>query len=366
MRIAFYSPRSTHLEPGLAQGGDPVFLHNLFAGLRQAGHEVEVVSQLNVHDVWRGRVSARRLLREALTVRKRVRSFRPEAWLVYKPSRTYPDIFGWWQRPRRYVLIGAHTWQSHRIPRRWRAILAWAYRRTLRRADLVTVLLPRTFERLLRYHGVERERLRLLFTAVPIPGSVPSQEEARGRLGLPLAAPIVLCTSRFTEPDSGQGKTKMILDLLSVAPALPPETLIVVGGDGPGRPEIERELDRLGLGDRVRLVGEVQREDTKWFFAACDVYAQPHPLDGPWLAVLEAQASGRPVITMRTRSGELTVDDGRSGLLADSIEGFGEQLAALTSDRQRCAAMGREARRFIADFHSIDVRVRQIEEVLDA
>lgn len=365
MRIAFYSPRSTHLKPGLAQGGDPVFLHNLFDGLRRAGHEVEVVSWLNVHDVWRGRVKARELLGEALSVRRRVRTFRPEAWLVYKPSRTYPDVFGWWQRPRRYVLIGAHTWQSHRIPRRWRALLAWAYRRSLRRADLVTVLLPLTLERLGNY-GVDRERLRLLFTAVPIPDDVPSQAEARSRLGLPLEAPIVLCTTRFTDPSGGQGKTEMVLDLLSVVPSLAPETLLVVGGDGPGRPQIELEVERLRLSDRVRLVGEVQREDTKWFFAGCDVYAQPHPLDGPWLSVLEAQACGRAVITMRTRSGELTVDDGRSGLLADSIEGFGEQLAALTSDRQRCAAMGREARRFIADFHSIDVRVRQIEEVLDA
>src|SRR5688572_11604314 len=181
-----------------------------------------------------------------------MKRFSPDAWLAYDTSRTYPDLFGWWQRPRRYVLIGAHTWQSRRIPRRWRAVLAWAYRRTLRRADLVTVLLPRTFERLLDDHGVERERLRLLFTAVPIPPTVPSQEDARRRLGLPLEAPIVLCTTRLTEPGSGQGKTEMVLDLLSVAPSLSRETVVVVGGDGPGRPRIEAEVERLALGDRVR------------------------------------------------------------------------------------------------------------------
>jgi glycosyltransferase involved in cell wall biosynthesis len=365
MRIAFYSPRSTHLEHGLEKGGDPIFLHDLFDGLRRAGHEVDVVSRLNVHDLWRGRVPVRTLLTEAFAVRRRMKSFRPDAWLVYKPSRTYPDVFGWWQRPRRYVLLGAHTWQSRRIPRRWRSGLAWAYRRTLRRADFVTVLLPHTLERL-RGYGVEPERVRLLLTAVPVPADVPPQEQARKRLGLPLDVPIVLCTTRFTTPDSSQGKTRMILDLLSMTPSLSPDVVILVGGDGPGRPAIEAEIGRLELGDRVRLAGAVDRADTRWYFAACDVYVQPHPLDGPWLSVLEAQAAGRPVITMHTRSGELTVDVGRSGLLARTIDEFGEHLQTLTSDRARCAAMGRMARQFIVGAHSIEVRVRQIEELFAA
>ena len=365
MRIAFYSPRSTHLEHGLEKGGDPIFLHELFAGLQRAGHEVEVVSRLNVHDLWRGRVPARTLLSEALAVRRRVKRFRPDAWLVYKPSRTYPDLFGWWLRPKRYVLLGAHTWQSRRIPRRWRSFLAWAYRRTLQRADFVTVLLPQTLGRL-RTYGVEPERARLLFTAVPVPADVPAQDDARRRLGLPGDVPIVLCTTRLTEPGSGQGKTEMVLDLLSVAPSLPADVLIVVGGDGPGRAAIEAEVRRLGLHERVRLVGAVDRAETTWHFAACDLYVQPHPLDGPWLSVLEAQAAGRPVVTMHTRSGELTVDVGGSGLLARTIDEFGEHVRALTSDRERCAAMGRRARQFILDEHSIDVRVRQIEELLEA
>ena len=363
MRIAFYSPRSTLLEPGLTYGGDPIFLHDLLAGLRSSGHEVEIVSRLNVRDVWHGRVTLRLLLREALAVRTRVKSFQPDAWLVYKPSRTYPDIFGWWQRPRRYVLLGAHTWQSKKIPRRWRTPLAWAYQRTLRRADVVTALWPGTLERL-RKRGVEPERSRLLFTAVPVPTQLPSQDDARSRLGLPPEVPIVASMTRFTSPDHAHGKTKMVLDLLSVAPSLPADALIVVGGDGPARPRIEMEVERRGLRERVRLLGEVHRSDVTSFFAACDVYAQPHPLDGPWLSVLEAQACGRPVVTMRTRSGELTVDAGRTGLLADTLEEFGSQLARLASDRARCASMGRAARQFISDFHSIDVRVRQIEELL--
>jgi glycosyltransferase involved in cell wall biosynthesis len=365
MRIAFYSPRSSLLQPGLAQGGDTVFLQALFSGLGQAGHEVEIVSHLDVRDLWCGRITLPSLCKEALAVRRRVRAFEPEAWLVYKPSRTYPDIFGWWQSPRRYVLLGAHTWQSRKIPPRWRGVLAWAYRQTLRQADVVTALWPATLERL-RKRGVDPERSRLLFTAVPMPNELPSQGEARRRLGLPNDRPIVLSMTRFTNRDDRHRKTDMVLDLLAVGPSLPADALIVIGGDGPGRGRIETEVERLGLRERVRLLGEVKRSDTTAFFAAGDVYAQPHELDGPWLTVLEAQSCARPVVTMRTRSGELTVDEGRTGLLTETLGEFGSQLAALVSDRQRCAAMGKAARQFIADSHSMDVRVRQIEELLDA
>ena len=364
MRIAFYSPQTSHLKPGLQRGGDPIFLQNLFTELRQRGHEIEVISDLNVRRLWKGDVPARSIVSEAIAVHRRVKEFRPDAWLVYNPSGSHPDLFGWWQRPRRYVLLAASRHQSKRMPRGWGSFLSWSHRRSLRRADFVTTLKPSSLERLLQY-GVEREKSGLLFTAVATPGSTPSQDDARKSLGLPLEAPIVLCTSRFTVPNGGQGKTKMILDLLSVVPSLPRDVFIVVVGDGPGRSMIEAEIRRLELGERVRLVGAVAHDDVGLFFAACDVYAQPHPLDGPWLSVLEAQAHGRPVVTMRTRSGALTVDDGRSGLLADTMDEFGDHLRALTSDRVRCASMGRAARQFIADFHSLDVRVRQIEELLD-
>jgi glycosyltransferase involved in cell wall biosynthesis len=362
MRIAFYSPHASHLRQEFAQGGDPIFLDGLFTELRRRGHEIEVISRLNARHLWKGSVSVRSILVEALAVRRRVKKFQPDAWLVYKPSRTQPDLFGWWQRPRRYVLFAAKMGKSGRVPRLWRPFFAWAHRRSLRRADLVAAARPPSFERLLR-HGVEPERLRLLPWAVPIWPMV-SQDEARRHLGLPRETAIVLCASRFTPLGSEQAKTEMVLDFLSVVPTLPPEVLVVLAGDGPGRPVIEAEVRRLGLGERVRLVGAVEHAEMRSVFAACDVYVQPHSLDGIWVSVLEAQACARPVVAVRTRSGALAIDDQRTGLLADTMDEFRDHLAALTSDRARCEAMGREARKFIARCHSIDVRARQIEEFL--
>jgi glycosyltransferase involved in cell wall biosynthesis len=363
VRIAFYSPRSELLQRGLAQGGDPVFLHGLFDALRARGHEIEVVSRLNVRDVWRGRVPFRDLVREVIEVRRRMRHYKPDAWLIYNASRTYPDLFGWWQRSQRYVLLAAHWWQSPKVPRRWRWILSFAHRRSIRRADAVTVFRAATRDRL-RRRGVVDSRLSILPPSAELVDAVPSQDDARRHLRLPREAAIVFCASRFTDRDDSQGKTQMMLDLLAVIASLPDGVLLVVAGDGPGRSRIEAEIEKLQLAERVRLVGAVDNTQVKWFFAASDLYAYPYPGDIPSVSVLEAQACGRPVVTMRTSSGELTVAEGGTGLLANTLEDFRRHLAALTSDRSRCAEMGARAREFVSYSHSTEVRARQIEELL--
>jgi glycosyltransferase involved in cell wall biosynthesis len=363
MRIALHVPRASYLEPG--SSGDPIFLHALIEGLRERRHEVEIVSHVDVRDYWRGRRSARRLLAEIVSVRRRLKRFSPDAWLVYGPSATYPDVIGWWQRPERYVLIATGIGKPERMPRPWRWVFANAHRRSLARADAVAVYRPKS-RKSLQERGVEDERIVVLPLASPGWDSVPPQADARRRLGLPLDAPIVLSVSRLPpgRSDGRPWKTEMVLELLAAGASLPPEALLVHVGDGPGRDRVEQEATRLGLDGRLRLAGAVDHPDAVWYFAACDFFAFPDLRDFPWLAVLEAQSCGRPVVTTSTPSAEMTVEPGRTGLLARDRKEFEAYIAALALDRPRCRAMGAAAREYIERTHSMRVRLEQIEDLL--
>jgi glycosyltransferase involved in cell wall biosynthesis len=68
---------------------------------------------------------------------------------------------------------------------------------------------------------------------------------------------------------------------------------------------------------------------------------------------------------MRTGSAEATVDDGRTGLLAGNVDEFRARLAELLGDRERCQAMGRAACEYVTRHHSLEVRVRQLESLLE-
>jgi glycosyltransferase involved in cell wall biosynthesis len=72
---------------------------------------------------------------------------------------------------------------------------------------------------------------------------------------------------------------------------------VVLLGDGPARPELETLAASLGLGDRVRFVGETV--DVAPWLSAMDLFVSPSPEETFGIAVLEALASGLPVVYSR-------------------------------------------------------------------
>ena len=93
---------------------------------------------------------------------------------------------------------------------------------------------------------------------------------------------------------------------------------LVVIGDGPQRPRLEREIDRTGLRDQVHVTGRLEPSDVLDRLGASDVYVAPAILESFGLAALEARAVGLPVVG-RAGSG-LTdfVGHGVDGLLCGS------------------------------------------------
>jgi glycosyltransferase involved in cell wall biosynthesis len=371
VKIAFHVPRASFLspEPG---GGDRVITRNLVDALTQRGHRIEIVSHHDVRDVYRGRVAVRDLLKEALSIRRRMRTYAPDAWLVYGASVAYPDLFGWWLRPRRYVLYAAHKGKPERLPRRWRRLFVLAHRHSLARADAITVWQPASAIPLSRA-GAILDKVQALPPAPKEWAYMPSRNEARVRLELPPEALVVLCLARFPER-AKHGKTEMVVTLLRVLAELPEHVvLLLVGDGGPGRVQVEAEIAKLRLQARIRfigpqererLMGSISNEHVPWFYAASDVYAYPHPHDQPWLSLVEAQACSRPVVTMRTESSELLIRHHETGLLAADTDDFRSYLGELLSDPERREAMGRAAYGHVASNLSMAHHMERVEALL--
>jgi UDP-glucose:(heptosyl)LPS alpha-1,3-glucosyltransferase len=95
----------------------------------------------------------------------------------------------------------------------------------------------------------------------------------------------------------------------------------------------EPEIARLGLTDRVQAVGSVT--DVAYYQAAADAFALPTRYE-PWgLVIVEALASGLPVLTSRLAGAAVAVREGRTGVLLDDpadveavADGLGQVLGS--------------------------------------
>ena len=95
--------------------------------------------------------------------------------------------------------------------------------------------------------------------------------------------------------------------------ATTPDAFLLLVGDGPVRPDLERLIDERGLRDRIRLLG--WREDLARVYATIDVCALASRNEGTPVAVIEAMAAGRPVVATRVGGVPDVVEDGETGIL---------------------------------------------------
>lgn len=109
-----------------------------------------------------------------------------------------------------------------------------------------------------------------------------------------------------------------------------PGVTLLIAGEGAERSALEAQIEMLGIGDRVRLLGSVAHADLPALFAAADVMALASASEGLANAWVEALASGTPIVITGAGGALETVDRPEAGrVVARTPEAFAEAIAAL-------------------------------------
>ncbi|HUH84934.1 MAG TPA: glycosyltransferase [Stellaceae bacterium] len=156
--------------------------------------------------------------------------------------------------------------------------------------------------------------------------------------GIPVERFVVMCAGRLN-----RGKNVLLLaDAMAALVAQGIDAQLVCAGDGEDRAAI---LQRLGT--RATCPGNVEPPDLARLFAAADLFAFPSRIEESANVVLEALASGLPVLVARDGGMGRVVLDGETGLVlpGDNPAPWVEAAAMLAGDRARRQQMGRMARR---------------------
>jgi glycosyltransferase involved in cell wall biosynthesis len=221
--------------------------------------------------------------------------------------------------------------------------------RALRRTKLLTSCSPELARRIERL-GFPPERTRVIPYGVDIRLFAPDPGRRsiwRRLLGIPEAAPLALSVGRMATKKGYHVLLPALDELLRRAPDLH----LVLAGGGDRLEEFQHAAERFG--DRVHLPGPVLHDALPDLYRAADLFVLPavHDaqgnVDGLPNVILEAMASGLPVVASAISGIPLAVDDGATGRLVPEGDGGAlvEAVAALIAAPETCRAMGAAARR---------------------
>ena len=221
-------------------------------------------------------------------------------------------------------------------------------RRTLAACDFVTGCSPELVDRVCAI-GFPSDAARVIPYGVDAATYRPDPARRaiwRERLGVPPDAPLVLGLGRMATKKGFQ----VLVPQLAALIAAVPEVHVVLAGAGDLLPGLRAAAAPLGA--RVHFPGAVLRDTLPDLFRAADAFVLPamHDpsgnVDGLPNVVLEAMASGLPVVTTPVSGIPLAVRDGVEGVLVPEGDGAAlrEALVALLRDPARGRALGAAAR----------------------
>ncbi len=158
----------------------------------------------------------------------------------------------------------------------------------------------------------------------------------------------------------------VFLDAAALVLAERPDARFEIVGDGSLRTHFEAEVEKRGLRGIVSLPGT--RGDVPSFYAGLDQFWLTSDYEGTPNVVLEALASGLPVVATRVGGTPEVVEDGVTGMLVDAGDPVSVAAAslALARDPERSAEMGRRAAVSARERFSIAAMVRATEAVYEA
>ncbi|MCH7345221.1 glycosyltransferase family 4 protein [Pelomonas sp. CA6] len=184
----------------------------------------------------------------------------------------------------------------------------------------------------------------------------------RARLGLTAQTPLVGFVGRLS-PEKGP---EQFLRAVMLAHERLPEVRFAMVGDGPLRAPLAEEVQRLGLQQRLAMVGHW--EDMPALYRELDLVVSSSHSEAMPLALMEAMASGVPVIATRVGGVPEIVQHGRTGWLvaARDPEDIAGRLRLMMTDAGLRRRMGAAAREDMVQRMDLAQSLARVEALMQA
>lgn len=352
MRIAFYAPLKSPDHP--VPSGDRLMARMLRAALGQAGHLVELASDLRSYlrdpD---DQVAAAAIAARAADERQRIAADwgqdPPQVWLTYHPYYKSPDLIG--PPLARAFGLPYLTVEASYSPRRSQGVWAGSQAEVLaalRQAAVNICLTARDRAGI----ALAAPRARL--------ADLPPFIDPAPYLGprLPHDGPVRLITVAMMRAGDKMDSYRMLAEALNGLQA--PDWRLTIVGAGPMEAEVRALFARLA--DRVTWAGLRAPAEVADLLRQSDLYLWPGSGEAYGLAYLEAQAAGLAVVAQAVAGVPEVVRDVLTP--AGDVAAYRAAVVGLIADPARREQLGQAARARVLARHSFQAATARLQAIL--
>lgn len=125
------------------------------------------------------------------------------------------------------------------------------------------------------------------------------------------------------------------------------KVFLVIGGKGPEKEHLEREAARSGLSSRIIFTGYIKEKELPLYYAMADIFVFHSIYETLGLVLLQALASGNPVVSVNSTAIPEVIDKNKNGLLVDPLnpEEFAQAIISLLENKETMKKFSIESRK---------------------
>ncbi len=215
-------------------------------------------------------------------------------------------------------------------------------------------------EHLIVDFGLSGDKIILINNGIDVDKFMPADQrekiEAKSRLGLS-AGPVIGILARLSDVKGHE----YLIEAMKVVSVFSSEAQLLIAGAGKMEEKLRRISGSLNIGKTIFFI--TKTVDTREILSAIDIFVMPSLKEGLGLALMEAMASGLPVVGSNVGGIKTLIKDGRNGILVEPGDsaGIAKAIVGLLSDPGKSAELGLNARKYISEEFSQEKMVLETE-----
>jgi len=213
-----------------------------------------------------------------------------------------------------------------------------------------------------RLYGIQR--CRVIANCIPMDCYACPQtprREWREREGFGDNDVLFVCVARIAP----QKNHALLLKAFAQGPASDPNAHLVLVGEGALREQLEQQAKNLGVAGQAHFLG--LRADIPDVLGAMDVFVLSSDYEGNPLSVMEAMASGLPIVSTAVGGVPNLIESGKEGLIVQpgDVQGLSNAMASLLRNREARQSLGMAGARRARKNYDVPRMVQAYEELYE-